>query len=68
MNTKRINTLRKQRTTGFTREGVLVIDDTGSIKPRAKKIEGVAYQYCPSLKSQSYCNVAAEIKSDRKLL
>jgi len=58
LNNKRINTLRKQRTTGFTKEGVLAIDDTGSIKPFAKKTEGVAYQHCPSLKGQGYCNVA----------
>jgi len=58
LNSKRINTLRKQRTTGFAKEGILAIDDTGSVKPHAKKTEGVAYQYCPSLKSQAYCNVA----------
>jgi len=58
LNTKRINTLRKQRTTGFTKGGVLAIDDTGSVKPYAKKTEGVAYQHCPSLKGQGYCNVA----------
>jgi len=58
LNNKRINTLRRQRTTGFTKEGVLAIDDTGSIKPFAKKTEGVTYQHCPSLKTQGYCNVA----------
>lgn len=58
LNTKRINTLRKQRTTGFTKEGILAIDDTGSVKPYAKKTEGVAYQHCPSLKGQGYCNIA----------
>ena len=58
LNTKRINLLRKQRTTGFTKDGVLAIDDTGSIKPYAKKTEGVAYQYCPPVKEKAYCNVA----------
>ena len=58
LNTKRINTLRRQRTTGFTKEGILAIDDTGSVKPYAKKTEGVAYQHCPPLKGQGYCNVA----------
>jgi len=58
LNNKRINTLKKQRATGFTKEGVLAIDDTGSVKPFAKKTEGVAYQHCPSLKGQGFCNVA----------
>ena len=58
LNAARINVLRKQRTTGFTKDGVLAIDDTGSIKPYAKKTEGVSYQYCPSVKHEAYCNVA----------
>ena len=58
LNNKRINTLKKQRTTSFTKEGILAIDDTGSVKPYAKKTEGVAYQHCPSLKGQGYCNIA----------
>ena len=58
LNAARINVLRKQRTTGFTKDGVLAIDDTGSIKPYAKKTEGVSYQYCPSVKQETYCNVA----------
>ena len=58
LNTKRINTLKRQRTTGFTKNGVLAIDDTGSVKPYAKKTEGVAYQHCPPLKGQGYCNIA----------
>jgi SRSO17 transposase len=53
-----INVLRKQRTTGFSKNGVLVIDDTGSLKPYAKKTEGVSYQHCPSIKDEAYCNVA----------
>jgi SRSO17 transposase len=57
LNTARINVLRKQRTTGFS-NGVLAIDDTGSLKPYAKKTEGVSYQYCPSVKDEAYCNVA----------
>ena len=37
LNTARINVLRKQRTTGFSKNGILAIDDTGSLKPYAKK-------------------------------
>jgi len=58
LNTARINVLRKQRTTGFSKDGVLAIDDTGSLKPYAKKTEGVSYQYCPVIKEKAYCNVA----------
>ena len=58
LNTARINLLRKQRTTGFSKNGVLAIDDTGSLKPYAKKTEGVSYQYCPVIKNKAYCNVA----------
>ena len=58
LNTARINVLRKQRTTGFSKNGVLAIDDTGSLKPYAKKTEGVSYQYCPVIKEKAYCNVA----------
>jgi len=58
LNATRINLLRKQRTTGFSKDGVLAIDDTGSLKPYAKKTEGVSYQHCPSVKDETYCNVA----------
>jgi SRSO17 transposase len=58
LNNLRINTLRKGKTTGFSKEGILAIDDTGSVKPYAKKTDGVAYQHCPSLKDEAYCNVA----------
>jgi len=58
LNTTRIKFLRSQRTTSFTKQGVLAIDDTGSLKPHARKTEGVSYQHCPSLKSEAYCNVA----------
>jgi len=58
LNATRINLLRKQRTTGFSKDGVLAIDDTGSLKPYAKKTEGVSYQYCPVIKEKAYCNVA----------
>jgi len=37
LNAARINLLRRQRTTGFSKDGVLAIDDTGSLKPYAKK-------------------------------
>ena len=33
----RIKMLRAQRTTGFFKNGLLPIDDTGSLKPFAKK-------------------------------
>lgn len=58
LNATRIKILRAQKTTGFSKNGVLAIDDTGSLKPYAKKTEGVAYQYCPSVKDKAYCNVA----------
>lgn len=58
LNNKRINILKKQRTTGFSKDGVLAIDDTGSLKPRAKKTEGASFQYFSTLKQQAYCNVA----------
>ena len=58
LNNLRINTLKKGKTTGFSKNGVLAIDDTGSVKPYAKKTDGVAYQHCPSLKDEAYCNVA----------
>lgn len=58
LNATRIKILRAQRTTGFSKDGVLAIDDTGSLKPYAKKTEGVSYQYCPSVKQEAYCNVA----------
>lgn len=58
LNDKRINTLRKQKTTAFTKQGVLAIDDTGSLKHFAEKTEGVAYQHYPTLNQQAYCNVA----------
>jgi len=58
LNATRLNVLRKQRTTAFSKNGVLAIDDTGSLKPYAKKTEGVSWQHCPSVKHEAYCNVA----------
>lgn len=58
LNNLRINLLKKSKTTGISLEGVLAIDDTGLVKPYAKKTDGVAYQYCPSLKDETYCKVA----------
>ncbi len=58
LNNLRINTLKKAKTTGFCKYGILAIDDTGSVKPYAKKTEGVSFQYCPSIKHEAYCNVA----------
>jgi SRSO17 transposase len=58
LNAQRIELLKNQRTTGFSKEGVLIIDDTGVLKPYAKKTEGVAYQHCPVLGTEALCNVA----------
>jgi len=58
LNNKRINLLKNQRTTGFSKEGILIIDDTGVLKPYAAKTEGVAYQHCPIIKEEALCNVA----------
>ena len=37
LNKKRIHLLSNQRTTGFSKEGNLIIDDTGVLKPYAQK-------------------------------
>jgi SRSO17 transposase len=58
LNLKRLNLLKRQRTTSFSKDGILAIDDTGSLKPHADKTEGVSYQYCPVTKGEAYCNVA----------
>ena len=58
LNTQRIELLKSQRTTGFSKDGVLIIDDTGVLKPYAQKTEGVAYQHCPILGTEALCNVA----------
>lgn len=58
LNSKRIELLKNQRTTGFGQEGLLIIDDTGVLKPYAQDTEGVAYQHCPVLGSEALCNVA----------
>lgn len=58
LNEKRLELLRNQRTTGFSKNGFLIIDDTGVLKPYANKTDGVAYQHCPVLGSEAPCNVA----------
>jgi SRSO17 transposase len=58
VNTQRIELLKNQRTTGFSKDGMLIIDDTGVLKPYAKDTEGVAYQHCPVLGAEALCNVA----------
>jgi SRSO17 transposase len=58
LNTQRIELLKNQRTTGFSKDGLLIIDDTGVLKPYAKKTEGAAYQHCPVLGTEAVCNVA----------
>lgn len=58
LNAQRIELLKSQRTTGFSKDGILIIDDTGVLKPYAKDTEGVAYQHCPVLGTEALCNVA----------
>lgn len=58
LNDKRINLLKVQRTTGFSKDGILVIDDTGTLKPYASKTEGAKYQYCPVLGEKAKCNIS----------
>jgi len=58
LNSKRIELLKNQRTTGFGQDGLLIIDDTGVLKPYAQDTEGVAYQHCPVLGTEALCNVA----------
>lgn len=58
LNLKRLNLLKRQRTTHFNKDGLLVIDDTGVLKPYAQNTQGVKFQYCPSLKTEALCNVA----------
>lgn len=57
LNTKRIKILQNQRTTGFGKNGLLIIDDTGVLKPYASKTEGACYQHCPVLKTEAVCNI-----------
>ena len=58
LNAKRLELLKSQRTTGFSKDGLLIIDDTGVLKPYAKNTEGVKYQHCPVLGAEALCNVA----------
>jgi SRSO17 transposase len=58
LNTARLEFLKSQRTTGFSKDGLLIIDDTGVLKPYAKNTEGVKYQHCPVLGEEALCNVA----------
>lgn len=57
LNAKRIKVLKNQRTTGFSKNGLLIIDDTGVLKPYASKTEGARYQHCPVLKAEAVCNI-----------
>lgn len=50
--------MRNQKTTGFSKHGLLIIDDTGVLKPYATKTEDVAYQHCPILQEETLCNIA----------
>lgn len=58
LNEKRINVLNSQRTTGFGKKGIVVIDDTGILKPYASNTDGVKYQHCPVLGKEAICNIA----------
>jgi SRSO17 transposase len=58
---KRLEIIQKQRTTAFTQDGLLAIDDTGCPKPFAKKTEGAKWQYCGPLKKEEVCNVGVSI-------
>ena len=57
LNAKRIQVLKNQRTTGFSKNGLLIIDDTGVLKPYAEKTEGARYQHCPVLGTEAVCNI-----------
>lgn len=57
MNRKRLEIIQKQRTTAFTKDGLLAIDDTACPKPYAKKTQGAKWQYCGPLKQNEVCNV-----------
>lgn len=57
INEERIKLLRNQRTTGFSKDGLLIIDDTGVLKPYALNTEGVKFQHCPVLGKEALCNV-----------
>ena len=57
LNAQRIQVLKNQRTTGFSKNGLLIIDDTGVLKPYAEKTEGARYQHCPVLGTEAVCNI-----------
>lgn len=58
LNEKQLDILKSQRTTDFSKNGLLIIDDTDVLKPYAEKTEGVAYQHCPLMGEEALCNVA----------
>ncbi len=41
-----------------TKNGIAAFDDTGCLKPYAKKTQGAQWQYCAPLKREETCNVA----------
>lgn len=57
LNAQRIQVLKNQRTTGFAKHGLLIIDDTGVLKPYASKTEGARFQHCPLLGTEAICNI-----------
>lgn len=61
MNRKRLEIIQKQRTTAFTKDGLLALDDTACPKPYAKKTQGAKWQYCGPLKQNEVCNVGVSI-------
>jgi SRSO17 transposase len=58
LNEKRLELLKNQRTTGFSKDGLPIIDDTVAFKPYAQNTEGAKYQRCPVLGEEATCNVA----------
>lgn len=57
LNERRIQLLKEQRTTGFSGNGILIVDDTGVLKPYAQHTEGVKFPHCPVLGTEALCNV-----------
>jgi len=53
----RLALIQTQRTTASTKNGFLVLDDTGCPKPFAKNTQGAQWQYCGPLKREEVCNV-----------
>jgi len=57
LNAQRLRVIEKARHLRSSRNGVLVIDDTGCPKPYAEKTDAARVQYCPPLGKTARCNV-----------